>query len=180
MAAAQAPAAGGPVVEADPLRCWWRTDRASVRMGEPFEAVLTCAALETASTKVVVDRSRLDPTVFALPPFDVLGGASAVSDAVLAGADAAATGVRTGAEAGAGSRRPFVALVPDRHGTGTNVLMLAPPGVIDFCFGPASRSEHAGAAAAAGAAYVELGGPLDIDLDTPEDLARWLELGDAA
>ena len=71
------PAAGGPVVEADPLRCWWRTDRASIRMGEPFEAVLTCAALETASTKVVVDRSRLDPTVMALPPFDVLGGAAA-------------------------------------------------------------------------------------------------------
>ena len=36
-----------PVVEADPVRCWWRTDRASIRMGEPFEAVLTCAALET-------------------------------------------------------------------------------------------------------------------------------------
>ena len=77
LAAAQAPGMGGPVVEADPLRCWWRTDRASVRMGEPFEAVLTCAALETASTKVVVDRSRLDPTVFAVPPFDVLGGTTA-------------------------------------------------------------------------------------------------------
>lgn len=77
-ATAQAPAGGGgPVVEADPVRCWWRTDRASVRMGEPFEAVLTCAALETASTKVVVDRSRLDPTVFAVPPFDVLGGTTA-------------------------------------------------------------------------------------------------------
>ena len=76
MATAQAPGPGGPVVEADPLRCWWRTDRASVRMGEPFEAVLTCAALETASTKVVVDRTRLDPTVMALPPFDLLGGAA--------------------------------------------------------------------------------------------------------
>jgi hypothetical protein len=74
---AQAPGAGGPVVEADPVRCWWRTDRASIRMGEPFEAVLTCAALETAGTRVVVDRSRLDPTVFAVPPFDVLGGTTA-------------------------------------------------------------------------------------------------------
>ncbi len=46
-------------------------------MGEPFEAVLTCAALETTSTRVVVDRSRLDPTVFAVPPFDVLGGTAA-------------------------------------------------------------------------------------------------------
>ena len=73
--AAQTPPAG-PTVEADPVRCWWRTDRASIRMGEPFEAVLTCAALETPSTKAVVDRSRLDHTVMALPPFDVLGGAA--------------------------------------------------------------------------------------------------------
>ncbi len=63
-------------VEADPVRCWWRTDRASIRMGEPFEAVLTCAVLEAASTRAVVDRSRLDHTVMALPPFDVLGGAA--------------------------------------------------------------------------------------------------------
>jgi hypothetical protein len=75
-AMAQTPA-GGTVVEADPVRCWWRTDRASIRMGEPFEAVLTCAALETASTRVVVDRSRLDPTVLSVPPFDVLGGTTA-------------------------------------------------------------------------------------------------------
>jgi hypothetical protein len=74
-AGAQAPPAG-PTVEADPVRCWWRTDRASIRMGEPFEAVLTCAALETATTTAVVDRSRLDHTVMALPPFDVLGGAA--------------------------------------------------------------------------------------------------------
>ena len=75
--AAQVPAPGGSSVEADPVRCWWRTDRASITMGEPFTAVLTCAALETPSTKVVVDRSRLDPTVMALPPFDVLAGAGA-------------------------------------------------------------------------------------------------------
>jgi hypothetical protein len=71
-ALAQPPEAAN--VEADALRCWWRTDKAAVRMGEPFDAVLTCAALETASTRAVVDRSRLDHTVMALPPFDVLGG----------------------------------------------------------------------------------------------------------
>ncbi|MEZ5421256.1 MAG: hypothetical protein R2708_28485 [Vicinamibacterales bacterium] len=69
----QAPPAG-QAVEADPVRCWWRTDKAAVRMGEPFTAVLTCAVLETASTRAVVDRSRLDHTVMALPPFDVLDG----------------------------------------------------------------------------------------------------------
>ena len=72
---AQAPAPPpGQTVEADPVRCWWRTDKSAIRMGEPFSAVLTCAALETASTKAVVDRSRLDHTVMALPPFDVLDG----------------------------------------------------------------------------------------------------------
>ncbi|MGE3471638.1 MAG: hypothetical protein AB7O28_14900, partial [Vicinamibacterales bacterium] len=79
-AAAQTPPPGQSV-EADAVRCWWRTDKAAVRMGEPFTAVLTCAVLETASTKAVVDRSRLDHTVMALPPFDVLDG-SAPADVV--------------------------------------------------------------------------------------------------
>jgi hypothetical protein len=72
-AVAQAPPEAQSV-EADAVRCWWRTDRAAVRMGEPFTAVLTCAVLETPSSKAVVDRSRLDHTVMAMPPFDVLGG----------------------------------------------------------------------------------------------------------
>lgn len=77
-AQAQAPTpAPGQSVEADPVRCWWRTDKAAIRMGEPFSAVLTCAALETSSTKAIVDRSRLDHTVMALPPFDVLDGGTA-------------------------------------------------------------------------------------------------------
>lgn len=78
----------------------------------------------------------------------------------------------TGAGAGAGaaaSAGPFVALVPDRHGTGTNVLILTPPSVIPFCFGPDSRAAHGAAAANAGAAYAELAGPLGVDLDTLED-----------
>lgn len=76
-ARAQAPAAPAANADADAVRCWWRTDKAAIRMGEPFTAVLTCAVLETASTKAVVDRSRLDHTVMALPPFDVLGGTAA-------------------------------------------------------------------------------------------------------
>jgi 2-phospho-L-lactate guanylyltransferase len=66
--------------------------------------------------------------------------------------------------------RPVVALVPDRHGTGTNALLVAPPGAIPFCFGEGSRVAHCSAARAAGASYVELAGPLTFDLDTPEDL----------
>jgi 2-phospho-L-lactate guanylyltransferase len=67
-------------------------------------------------------------------------------------------------------RPPLVAIVADRHGRGTNALLLAPPGVIDVCFGGDSHGAHVAAAAAAGARLIELGGPLTDDLDTPEDL----------
>ncbi len=66
--------------------------------------------------------------------------------------------------------RPVVVLVPDRHGTGTNALLVAPPNAIEFRFGEGSRAAHAAEAIAAGATYVELDGPLAFDLDTPEDL----------
>lgn len=65
---------------------------------------------------------------------------------------------------------PVVALVPDRHGRGTNALLLAPPDVIDFAFGGDSRTAHRHAADAVCSRVVELGGPLALDLDTPEDL----------
>jgi 2-phospho-L-lactate guanylyltransferase len=65
---------------------------------------------------------------------------------------------------------PLVALVPDRHGRGTNALVLRPPDVIDFCFGGDSREAHLAAARAAGAAVEIVDGPLTLDIDTPEDL----------
>jgi 2-phospho-L-lactate/phosphoenolpyruvate guanylyltransferase len=65
---------------------------------------------------------------------------------------------------------PLVAIVPDRHGRGTNALLLRPPDVIDVCFGGDSHRAHTAAAAAAGAHIIELDGPLTDDLDTPEDL----------
>lgn len=68
------------------------------------------------------------------------------------------------------ARRPLVVIVADRHGRGTNALLLAPPDAIDFCFGGDSRAAHAAAAIDAGALLVELAGPLRLDLDTPDDL----------
>ncbi len=67
-------------------------------------------------------------------------------------------------------RPPLVAIVADRHGRGTNALLLVPPDVIDVHFGGDSHDAHASAAAAAGARLVELDGPLAIDIDTPDDL----------
>jgi 2-phospho-L-lactate guanylyltransferase len=66
--------------------------------------------------------------------------------------------------------KPLVVLVPDRHGSGTNALLLAPPNTIPFRFGEGSRAAHAEAAGAAGASYLELDGPLSFDVDTPDDL----------
>jgi 2-phospho-L-lactate guanylyltransferase len=66
--------------------------------------------------------------------------------------------------------RPVVALVPDRHGLGTNALLLSPPDAIEFRFGEGSRAAHAEAAHLAGACYTEVSGPLDFDVDTAEDL----------
>jgi len=48
---------------------------------------------------------------------------------------------------------------------------------IPFRFGEGSRAAHAAEAAAAGAAYVELGGPLSFDVDTPEDLLEAYRTG---
>jgi 2-phospho-L-lactate guanylyltransferase len=66
--------------------------------------------------------------------------------------------------------RPLVGLVPDRHRRGTNALLVAPPDAIEPQFGGESRAAHEAAAGVAGARYVELDGPLSVDLDTPEDL----------
>ena len=72
-----------------------------------------------------------------------------------------------------------VVLVTDRHGTGTNVLALRPPDAIDVAFGPGSRAAHRRAAETSGATYIELDGPLTVDLDTPDDLVYVESLSEA-
>lgn len=62
-------------------------------------------------------------------------------------------------------------IVPDRHGSGTNGLLMAPVGVIEPSFGPGSRSRHEAAARAAAVAFaVDPLPSLVLDVDTPEDL----------
>jgi 2-phospho-L-lactate guanylyltransferase len=74
-----------------------------------------------------------------------------------------------------------VAIAPDRAGTGTNGLVLRPPGVIGFRFGAGSFARHLAEVERAGVPLVAVNRTgIAFDLDTPEDLARWLELGDAA
>ena len=65
-----------------------------------------------------------------------------------------------------------VVIVADRHGSGTNALLLTPPAVMPPSFGPGSLARHAGMAAGAGA-DVRVAGlrSLQLDVDTPGDLA---------
>lgn len=71
--------------------------------------------------------------------------------------------------AGLGARS--VGVIPDRHGSGTNGLLLAPPEGIAPSFGPGSHARHLEAAHEAGleGRSVRIESML-LDLDTPEDL----------
>jgi 2-phospho-L-lactate guanylyltransferase len=66
---------------------------------------------------------------------------------------------------------PSVLIVPDRHRTGTNALVLTPPDTLAPSFGPGSCERHAREARAAGVhtEVVEVRS-LATDVDTPEDL----------
>jgi 2-phospho-L-lactate guanylyltransferase len=69
-----------------------------------------------------------------------------------------------------------VAIVPDRHRTGTNALLLAPPDAIEPSFGSDSLARHIEAAGDAGLDHrIEELPSLMLDVDTPADLA---ELGE--
>jgi 2-phospho-L-lactate guanylyltransferase len=65
-----------------------------------------------------------------------------------------------------------VVIVPDRHGTGTNALLLSPPSVMAPAFGEGSFARHAALARAAGVDPKVVDVPsLGLDVDTPDDLA---------
>jgi hypothetical protein len=74
LAAAGVSNAAAQTVQTDPLQCWWRSSAGAVRVGEPFTVVLTCAVLETDDATVVVDQTRLEPSVVQFAPYETLGG----------------------------------------------------------------------------------------------------------
>jgi 2-phospho-L-lactate guanylyltransferase len=80
--------------------------------------------------------------------------------------DAGEVGALLARERGAG-----VVIVTDRHGSGTNALLMAPPDAIVPSFGAGSFARHAARARAAGAeTRVARLASLELDVDTPEDL----------
>lgn len=65
----------------------------------------------------------------------------------------------------------YVGVVPDRHGTGTNALLLSPPNAIVPAFGEGSRDRHVEAARQAGVPFgIEELPSIELDLDTPADV----------
>ena len=63
-----------------------------------------------------------------------------------------------------------VLIIPDRHGTGTNGLVLAPPDIFLPAFGPESCARHVSRARASGISFaLEDVESMGLDLDTPED-----------
>jgi 2-phospho-L-lactate guanylyltransferase len=62
-------------------------------------------------------------------------------------------------------------IVADRHGTGTNALVLAPPDALAPGFGPQSLARHVTRAQESGVAHrLEAAPSLAHDVDTPDDL----------
>lgn len=66
---------------------------------------------------------------------------------------------------------PVVVIAPDRHRKGTNALLSAPAGLIEYDFGEGSFQRHCEKAKQAGARLEIVDLPsLGLDLDLPEDL----------
>jgi len=66
---------------------------------------------------------------------------------------------------------PVVIISPDRTHSGTNALLVAPLGKLEYAFGPDSYNHHVRRAEAAGARIEIIELPaLGLDLDAPEDL----------
>jgi 2-phospho-L-lactate guanylyltransferase len=69
-----------------------------------------------------------------------------------------------------------VVIVPDRHGKGTNGLLLSPPDALSPSFGPDSRARHERLATESGVKWqIAQPASLLLDIDTGEDLAALRE-----
>lgn len=76
-----------------------------------------------------------------------------------------------------GRYQQSVVIAPDRGGEGTNGLLMRPPGLLPFSFGPDSLQRHCELAEAAGATvHIYRSDRVMLDLDTPDDLALYLDL----
>ncbi len=61
-------------VETDPIKCFWKTDRSAIIVGERFTLVLTCGIIDTDKIKAVPDYNQLEASTIGLQPFEVIKG----------------------------------------------------------------------------------------------------------
>jgi hypothetical protein len=61
-------------VEVEPIKCFWKTDRSTVIVGERFTVVLTCGIIDTDKIKAVPDFNQLEGSTIGLQPFEVVKG----------------------------------------------------------------------------------------------------------
>jgi hypothetical protein len=61
-------------IETDPIKCFWKTDRSTIIVGERFTVVLTCGIIETDKIKAVPDFNQLEASTIGLQPFEVVKG----------------------------------------------------------------------------------------------------------
>jgi 2-phospho-L-lactate guanylyltransferase len=163
-----------------------RADLARAMVGDVLSTLRDCTAIDAT---IVVTR---EPLVAAAAGYT---GATVVEDSLEQGQSAAASlGVLRALQDGfertlcvpgdcptldpdelaellAGEMREVV-IVPDRHGSGTNGLLLAPPDALSPSFGPDSRARHEQLAREAGVSWrISQPASLLLDIDTGEDLA---------
>jgi 2-phospho-L-lactate guanylyltransferase len=163
---ATAARAQGAIVEHDAAE---RGQSAAVALG------LRRALAEGAQRALCIpgDCPALDPdeldALLAHTPADSQAGAPAAGTPA---ADTPAVGAPFADAPGARE----VAIVPDRHGTGTNGLLLVPPDAIAPSFGPGSCERHRELARGAGVTWrLEHPPSLLLDIDTGADLAALRE-----
>ncbi|MBN1427810.1 MAG: 2-phospho-L-lactate guanylyltransferase [Anaerolineae bacterium] len=71
----------------------------------------------------------------------------------------------------------IVVIASDRHGEGTNALLIQPPGLISYSYGPNSFRRHVAYAKEAGIPVRVYGSPtMSLDVDIPEDLKMYQDI----
>ena len=144
------------VVTAEPLAARAAEDAGAIVVDDPEEAGQSAAAARGVDTALVRGAGRVLLVPGDCPAIDP----REVSELL--------------------GRRGGVVIVPDRHGSGTNALLLDPPQVMPPSFGAGSFARHAALARAAGAEVKVAELPsLSLDVDTPADLAALRQALDA-
>ena len=144
------------VVTAEPLAARAAEDAGAIVVDDPEEAGQSAAAARGVDTALVRGAGRVLLVPGDCPAIDP----REVSELL--------------------GRRGGVVIVPDRHGSGTNALLLEPPQVMPPSFGAGSFARHAALARAAGAEVKVAELPsLSLDVDTPADLAALRKALDA-